>query len=100
METILETDLKIYGQLEKRIPTPKLNKAFEEFLQRTSLPHVQGKQVKIFYVSQAKSLPPTFILFSNYPQSIPEHYKRYLENSLRAKFGFAGAPIQLAFKKK
>jgi GTPase len=100
VERILEEDLKIYSQLEKRIPTPKLNKAFEGFLQRTSLPHVQGKQLKIFYVSQANSLPPTFVLFSNYPESIPEHYKRYLENSLRATFGFAGAPIRLAFKKK
>ena len=100
VEKILEADLKIYGQLEKRIPTPKLNNAFEEFLQRASLPHAHGKQVKIFYVSQAKTLPPTFVLFSNYPRSIPEHYRRYLENSLRAKFGFAGAPIRLVFKKK
>jgi GTP-binding protein len=56
--------------------------------------------VKIFYVSQAKASPPTFILFSNHPELIPEHYKRYLGNSLRAKFGFAGAPIRLVFKKK
>jgi GTP-binding protein len=100
IEKILETDLKIHAQLEKRIPTPKLNKAFEEFFQRTSLPYVQGKQVKIFYASQAKASPPTFVLFSNYPKFIPEHYKRYLENSLRAKFGFIGAPIRLVFKKK
>ncbi len=100
VERILETDLKIYSQLERRIATPKLNQAFEEFLQRASLPHVQGKQVKIFYVNQAKALPPTFILFSNYPKSVPEHYRRYLENSLRAKFGFTGAPIRLLFRRK
>jgi GTPase len=100
IERILTTDLKIQAQMEKRISTPKLNKAFEEFFQKTSPPHVQGKQVKIFYVSQAIASPPTFILFSNYPQAIPEHYKRYLENSLRAKFGFIGAPLRLVFKRK
>lgn len=100
IERILETDLKIQGQLEKRISTPKLNKAFEEFFHKVSPPHVQGKQIKIFYISQAKAAPPTFILFSNYPKSIPEHYKRYLENALREKFCFAGAPIRLVFKKK
>jgi GTPase len=97
---ILDTDLRIHNQMEKEISTPILNKTIEESIQRVSLPHVLGKQLKIFYASQTKTSPPTFMLFSNYPKSIPEHYKRYLENSLRDKFSFTGAPIRLIFRKK
>ena len=100
IEEVLRVDTAIYGQLTKRIPTPKLNRAFEEFFQRVSLPTVEGKQVKILYVSQPRSMPPTFILFANYPDRVPEHYKRYLVNSLREKYGFRGAPIRLIFRKK
>ncbi len=100
VENILDIDTAIYGQLTTRISTPKLNKAFEEFTRRLSPPMAEGKQVKIFYVSQLKSVPPTFILFLNYPDRIPEHYKRYLENALREKYGFTGAPVRLLFRKR
>ncbi len=97
---IFETDLEISKELTRRISTAALNKAFESYGQRLSLPHQGRSQVKIFYVSQAKTAPPTFVAFTNYPQSIPEHYKRYLENCLRDTFGFTGAPIRLAFRKR
>ena len=100
VEHILDIDTAVYGQLTTRISTPKLNRAFEEFTRRLSPPMAEGKQVKIFYVSQLKSVPPTFILFLNYPERIPEHYKRYLENALREKYGFMGAPIRLLFRKR
>ncbi len=100
IEKILEYDFKIHEQLTRRISTSEINQAFGEFFERLSISFQQGKQVKIFYVSQAKVSPPTFILFSNHPELIPEHYKRYLENSIRGKFGFAGAPIRLVFKRK
>ena len=100
IEKIVEIDIKVYGQLIRRISTPALNTAFEEFLRRHSPPRTQGKQVKVLYVHQATTPPPTFILFSNYPESIPEHYKRYIENCIREKFGFHGAPIRLVLKKK
>ena len=100
VENILDIDTAIYGQLTTRISTPKLNNAFEEFTRRLSPPMAEGKQVKIFYVSQLKSVPPTFILFLNYPERIPEHYKRYLENALREKYGFTGAPVRLLFRKR
>jgi GTPase len=100
IERILEDNFKVYEQLTRRISTSEINQAFGEFFEKLSISFQQGRQVKIFYVSQAKTSPPTFILFSNHPDFIPEHYKRYLENSIRAKFGFAGAPIRLVFKKK
>jgi GTPase len=100
IDQILKIDDVIYNQVTRKIPTPKLNRAFEEFTRKLSPPMAEGKQVKIFYVSQLKSTPPTFILFCNYPERIPEHYKRYLENGLRQQFGFKGAPIRLLLRKR
>lgn len=100
IENILETDLSIYEQLTRRINTAGLNKAFEEFFARHDISYQKGKQVKIFYASQAKTRPPTFVLFSNQPRLVPDHYRRYLENSLRERFGFEGAPVRLVLKKK
>ena len=97
---ILQADLRIYSQMTKRIDTAKLNKAFQLFYKKMNPTRQRNAEVKINYVNQAKTLPPTFILFSNHPELIQEHYKRYLENSLRATFGFSGAPIRLVFKKK
>ena len=97
---ILDTDVQIARELTRKIATAKLNKTFESYFQRLSLPRAGRKQLKIFYVNQARTSPPTFILFANFPESIPEHYKRYLENSLRTTFGFKGAPIRLFFRKR
>lgn len=100
LEKILETDLRIYGQLNRRIKTPALNKVLEEFLQKQSLSYQRGKRINILYTHQVKAMPPTFVFFTNFPELIPEHYRRYLENSLRGKYGFQGAPIRLLFRKK
>jgi GTPase len=100
VDAVLKTNLTIHEQLTRRIATADINKAFGDFFNKLSISHQKNKQVKIFYVSQTKASPPTFILFSNHPELIPENYKRYLENSIRARFGFAGAPVRLVFKKK
>jgi GTP-binding protein len=100
VDQIFAVDTRIYAQLSKKIPTPKLNRAFEEFTKKVPPPSPEGKPVKIFYASQLKSVPPTFILFLNYPDRVPEHYKRHLEKALREKYGFKGAPIRLLFRKK
>lgn len=100
MENIIETDMEIYEELKKRIPTSELNKFFNEITKEVSLSYIKGRHVKIFYIHQQKVMPPTFILFSNYPELIPEHYKRYLENALRREYGYIGAPIKFIFRKK
>lgn len=100
VQKILETDILIYSQIVRRIGTPKLNKAFEEFFRHFPVPNVKGKQIRILYVHQANTPPPTFILFANYPELIPDHYKKYLENCIREKYSFQGAPVRLVFRKK
>ncbi len=100
MDDILDMDMAVYGQLTTRIGTAPLNKAFADFISRHDISYQKGRQVKIFYASQAKALPPTFVLFSNHPRLVPDHYRKYLENSLRQEFGFMGAPIRIVLKKK
>jgi GTPase len=78
----------------RRIPTPALNDWLKEEvdLQRGSTP--KSRPVRIYYVTQAKTAPPTFLLFTN--QKMPLHfsYERFLENQLRAKFDFIGTPVR------
>lgn len=100
IDDILKMDLAVYEQLTTRIATSQLNSAFSEFVAHHDISYQKGKQVKIFYASQAKAMPPTFILFSNHPRLVPDNYRNYLENSLRERFGFMGAPIRLVLKRK
>jgi GTPase len=78
----------------RRIPTPTLNNWLKQEvdLQRGSTP--KSRPVRIYYVTQAKTAPPTFLLFTN--QKMPLHfsYERFLENQLRAKFDFTGTPVR------
>jgi GTPase len=78
----------------RRIPTPALNNWLKQDvdLQRGSTP--KARPVRIYYVTQAKTAPPTFLLFTN--QKMPLHfsYERFLENQLRAKFDFTGTPVR------
>lgn len=97
---ILETNLRVYSQMTRRIETAGLNRTFQAIYQKLNPSRQRNAEVKINYVNQAKTMPPTFILFSNHPELIQEHYKRYIENSLRSTYGFQGAPIRLVFKKK
>lgn len=100
IEELIETDIKVFEELKKRISTSELNRCFNEITNQVNLTYVKGKPVKIFYIHQQKVMPPTFILFSNHPDLIPENYKRYLENALRREFHFTGAPIRFIFRKK
>ncbi len=59
------------------------------------LPGGGSKSIKIFYSTQVKTAPPTFVFFSNQPNNIHFSYLRYLENVLRQNFGFEGTPIRL-----
>jgi GTP-binding protein len=77
----------------RRISTGELNRWLAEVdLERGTSP--AGRRIKIFYVTQASASPPTFILFTNQTQRLHFSYERFLENQLRARFDFTGAPIR------
>jgi GTPase len=77
-----------------RIPTPELNRWLREDvdLQRGSTP--KARPVRIYYITQAKTSPPTFLLFTNQNQPLHFSFERFLEKQLRAKFDFTGTPVR------
>lgn len=77
----------------RRIATPELNRWLKNVdLQRGTTP--KARPVRIYYVTQAKTAPPTFLLFTNQKQPLHFSYERYLENQLREKFDFTGTPVR------
>lgn len=82
----------------KRIPTGALNRWFEGALERHTPPLVEGRRLKLRYMTQAKARPPTFILFGTRAEMLPEDYQRYLVNGLREKFDMPGTPIRLLLR--
>jgi GTPase len=81
-----------------RVPTGALNRWFEEALERHQPPLVDGRRLKLRYITQAKARPPTFIIFGTRSEQTPEDYQRYLVNSLRDTFGLPGTPVRLQFR--
>ncbi|GBR49752.1 ribosome biogenesis GTPase Der [Neokomagataea thailandica] len=81
-----------------RITTGELNRWFEEALERHQPPLVDGRRLKLRYMTQAKSRPPTFILFGTRAELLPDSYKRYLVNGLRETFHMPGVPIRLQLR--
>jgi GTP-binding protein len=81
-----------------RQPTAALNRFLEEALARHAPPTSKGRRIRIRYMTQAKSRPPTFALFGTQLKSLPEDYLRYLQNALREAFKLQGAPIRLLLR--
>ena len=78
-----------------RVGTAALNRWFERALERHQPPLVEGRRLKLRYVTQAKARPPTFVVFGTRAEQMPEDYQRYLVNSLREEFALPGTPIRL-----
>jgi GTP-binding protein len=78
-----------------RIATGELNRWFEAALERHPPPLVEGRRLKLRYITQAKARPPTFLVFGTRAEQMPEDYLRYLVNSLRDSFTLPGTPIRI-----
>ena len=83
-----------------RVSTGQLNRWLDAMLEAHPPPMVGGRVLKIKYITQAKSRPPTFILFVNRPDDMPESYLRYLTNGLRDRFGLVGIPLRLVMRRQ
>ncbi len=96
----IEIGLEVHENRIQKITTSKLNEWLEEASARLQPPSFRGHLIKIKYMTQLPIFYPAFVLFCNHPREVPENYRRYLENSLRAKFNFTGVPISLFFRDK
>ncbi|MFC3848269.1 ribosome biogenesis GTPase Der [Helicobacter baculiformis] len=92
--------LEVYEHFCMRISTSTLNQVITEATQRHPLPSDHGKIVRIYYSTQFNTSPPQIALVMNRPKALHFSYKRYLINTLRARFGFLGTPIILSARDK
>ena len=90
----------VYVQWKKRVSTSLLNKVINDAIQMNQPSSIKGKRIRIFYTTQVKDSPPTFVSFVNDPKLLQDHYKRYLEKQLREAFGFFGTPIRFSIREK
>lgn len=92
---------KVQEERTKKIPTSELNDALLQEIERNPPPaSPTGKEVRIKFVNQVGDYYPIFLFFSNYPNHIPDHYRRYLERTIRRIYGFEGVPITVSFRQK
>jgi len=89
---------RVRKNYQKRVSTGRLNRYLQEALRHNPPPEVKGRRLKIFYVTQPESAPPTFVLFVNDPQLLHFSYERYLTNRLREFDDFTGTPLRVVFK--
>jgi GTPase len=83
----------------KRVPTPALNRWLAAIQQHHPPPLVGARRLRLRYMTQANTRPPTFALFASKPGELPDSYRRYLVNSLRQDFDLPGTPIRLMLRK-
>jgi GTP-binding protein len=98
VDRVLRSVLEIKEQREKRVGTGELNQIVAEAMRRHQPPGDKGRQLRIYYATQAGVNPPTFIFFVNDPKLSHFSFKRYLENQIRGRLGFEGTAIKLVLK--
>jgi GTP-binding protein len=97
---VLELAVDVWGERRKRIATPELNKIVRAAQLRQAPPAGKLGPPKIFYATQVAVAPPTFVFFARHANQVHFSYKRFLENQLRAEFGFDGTPLRLVFRER
>jgi GTP-binding protein len=98
VQSLLDTVLNIAEMRYLRVPTARLNEVVHEAVRRHNPSVFRGKVLKIYYATQTRVNPPTFVFFVNDPQAMHFSYERYLENQLRTAFSFRGTGIRLQFR--
>ena len=97
---IFEHILYVYNQSTLRISTGRLNDVLNDATTRVQPPSDKGKRLKIYYMTQIRVAPPTFVIFCNNAELFHFSYQRFIENCLRDTFGFRGTPIKLIIRQK
>ncbi|KAB2918468.1 MAG: ribosome biogenesis GTPase Der [Hyphomicrobiaceae bacterium] len=99
LDKLMQAVLDSYDIWNRRVSTPDLNRWLHEALERHAPPAAKGRRIKIRFMTQPSSRPPTFIAFCSRPDALPKAYLRYLANSLRDTFGLAGVPLRFKLRK-
>ncbi|MBE5768200.1 MAG: ribosome biogenesis GTPase Der [Clostridiales bacterium] len=100
VHTVLDMVDQVWAQASKRIPTGVLNDILNDATADLQPPATNGRRLKIYYITQGSTCPPTFILFVNEENLMHFAYERYLENYFRKTFDFTGTPIRFILREK
>jgi GTP-binding protein len=100
VDRLLDLVNNVAREHSKRVQTAQLNKFFAEVIEKVPPPLHHGRSVRIHYLTQATTRPPTFVLWANTPEGLAPSYKRFLANRLRERYGFRGTPLRIAIKAK
>jgi GTP-binding protein len=100
LDRLMQAIIDAYEVWNRRIPTSALNRWFEHAVSANPPPAVAGRSLRLNYITQPKSRPPSFVVFCTRADAVPAAYKRYLLNSMRETFELPGTPIRLALREK
>ncbi len=98
LDHVIPMALEVYDARQQRIPTSRLNLFLREWVGRRDPPSRRGRPARFKYATQTGASPPEFALFFSNPDHVHRSYLRYLENGLRATFGFNGTPVHLTLR--
>jgi GTP-binding protein len=99
LDRLLDAVLEAYEVWTRRIPTAALNRWLAEVTEAHPPPLVSGRRIKLRYMTQIKTRPPTFALFVSRPEKLPDAYLRYITNGLREAFDLPGVPLRIHLRK-
>jgi GTP-binding protein len=98
IDTILSVAFELREAWSRRVPTGELNRWFEGAIETNPPPAPRGKQIKLRYITQVKARPPSFVVFGNRLEELPESYRRYLLNAMRRDLNLGPVPLRLDFR--
>jgi GTP-binding protein len=98
IDTILKVAFELRDAWSRRVSTGELNRWFEQAIDANPPPAPKGKRIKLRYITQVKSRPPSFVVFGNRLEELPESYRRYLLNAIRRDLGLGPVPLRLEFR--
>lgn len=99
LDKLLNAVLQVYEAWNRRVPTPDLNRWLREATERHAPPAAKGRRIKIRYIAQVSTRPPTFVAFASQPKGLPKAYVRYLTKGIRETFNLPGVPIRFHLRK-
>ncbi len=100
VDAVMAMALRVQEERLTRIPTSEINRILREAVDRQAPPTHAGQRLKIFYGTQVRTDPPTFLFFVNDTKLLHVTYERYLENRIREAYPFVGTPLRLSFRNR
>ena len=100
VDRLMQAVVDVHAVWNRRVGTSALNRWLAEVSAAHPPPAVSGRRIRLDYMTQPKSRPPSFVLFTSRSEAVPDAYRRYLVNSLRESFDLPGTPIRLTLREK